>query len=330
MLRRAFLLAVTLIVAAGAAGTPTHAGAVPHTTRHMQQRLARKKVRDILLNERGAITFKNGVGLKVAVLGTHRRAPTENSTVLVEFNATRTDAARNLFDSSMRKWREWFAESSATKSKSQPRTQSAATAELEEMRREEEDAGADVAGQQPNEVQSADAAKQRNHDNGDVVKWNVRQLIPGLRRAIVMMPEGAHWRLFIPAHLAYGAKGRPSHDLAPHETVIYDIWLRHVVTDGGAAPSRPVHEAELDFYRDTHQYYRRLDTELAYDFGSEEPLVVDGKVVEHHTGHALETREDVIESERASREANANARRHATGSVPVSDDVADDDTILVE
>jgi FKBP-type peptidyl-prolyl cis-trans isomerase FklB len=48
----------------------------------------------------------------------------------------------------------------------------------------------------------------------------VDTLIPGLEEALLLMPEGSRWRVFIPPGLAFGRRG----PLADH-TVIYDLDL---------------------------------------------------------------------------------------------------------
>lgn len=48
--------------------------------------------------------------------------------------------------------------------------------------------------------------------------------IPGLIEALKLMPVGSTWRLFIPARLAYGKRGKGS-TIGPNETLIYEIEL---------------------------------------------------------------------------------------------------------
>lgn len=52
-------------------------------------------------------------------------------------------------------------------------------------------------------------------------------LIPGLKEAIQLMPEGSIWRIFIPSELAYGAKGL-TNVIPPNTALIYDIELMKV------------------------------------------------------------------------------------------------------
>lgn len=52
-------------------------------------------------------------------------------------------------------------------------------------------------------------------------------LIPGLSDAIQLMPLGSVWRIFIPAEMAYGAKGLQK-IIPPNTALIYDINLVEV------------------------------------------------------------------------------------------------------
>jgi FKBP-type peptidyl-prolyl cis-trans isomerase FklB len=49
-------------------------------------------------------------------------------------------------------------------------------------------------------------------------------LIAGWREALKLMPVGAKWQLFVPAHLAYGDRGAGS-DIGPNETLIFEVEL---------------------------------------------------------------------------------------------------------
>ena len=52
-------------------------------------------------------------------------------------------------------------------------------------------------------------------------------VIPGFREGLKMMKPGAHYKLFIPASLAYGASQRGM--MAPNETLIFDVTLVKVI-----------------------------------------------------------------------------------------------------
>lgn len=61
-------------------------------------------------------------------------------------------------------------------------------------------------------------------DPGKPATLKVSQLIPGWREALQLMPTGAHWQIFVPPQLAYGARGAGS-DIGPNETLVFDVEL---------------------------------------------------------------------------------------------------------
>jgi FKBP-type peptidyl-prolyl cis-trans isomerase FklB len=55
----------------------------------------------------------------------------------------------------------------------------------------------------------------------------IKDLVPGLQDAVIRMPEGSVWRVYVPAVLAYGATGNGS-TVPPNTPVIYDVALVQV------------------------------------------------------------------------------------------------------
>jgi FKBP-type peptidyl-prolyl cis-trans isomerase len=64
----------------------------------------------------------------------------------------------------------------------------------------------------------------------------VANVIPGFREGLQLMQVGGHYKLFIPAALAYGAEPQPP--MEPNQTLIFDITLvKTGPTPAGAAPA---------------------------------------------------------------------------------------------
>ena len=57
----------------------------------------------------------------------------------------------------------------------------------------------------------------------------VNQAIEGLKQALLIMPEGSLWRIFIPTELAYGKIPFPNSPVEPNMALIYDIELISVI-----------------------------------------------------------------------------------------------------
>lgn len=61
-------------------------------------------------------------------------------------------------------------------------------------------------------------------ERGTPATFGVTQVIPGWVEALQMMKQGAKWRLFIPANLAYGPQGA-GQLIGPNSTLIFDVEL---------------------------------------------------------------------------------------------------------
>ena len=65
-----------------------------------------------------------------------------------------------------------------------------------------------------------------SHMGKDVVDLFVSNLIPGMQNALVMMPEGSTWEVYVPWRLGYGEEG--AKNIPPHSALIFKIKLIEV------------------------------------------------------------------------------------------------------
>jgi len=59
----------------------------------------------------------------------------------------------------------------------------------------------------------------------------VWKMVPGLREALSLMPEGSRWEVFVPSALGYGSRGA-GRSIGPNATLIFDIAMTSI--EGGA------------------------------------------------------------------------------------------------
>ena len=62
-----------------------------------------------------------------------------------------------------------------------------------------------------------------SRERGEPTTFGVGQVIPGWIEGLQLMSEGARYKLYIPADLAYGSTGNQA--IAPNETLIFDVEL---------------------------------------------------------------------------------------------------------
>jgi FKBP-type peptidyl-prolyl cis-trans isomerase len=70
----------------------------------------------------------------------------------------------------------------------------------------------------------------RDYDGGTPQSFRVAKVIGGWREALLRMPEGSRWKLYVPPDLGYGSTGIAG--VGANETLIYEIELFKVKSAG--------------------------------------------------------------------------------------------------
>ncbi len=78
-----------------------------------------------------------------------------------------------------------------------------------------------------------------SYKKGEPITFPVTGVIKGWTEALLMMPVGSKWQLFIPSDLAYGPGGRPG--IPPNSTLLFDIELLGIEpkAEAAGAPGQP-------------------------------------------------------------------------------------------
>lgn len=74
-------------------------------------------------------------------------------------------------------------------------------------------------------------------DHGGPASIPLANVIPGFREGLTMFPVGSHFKLFIPANLAYGAN--PPGPMPPNATLIFDIETLKIMPAQAADQAPP-------------------------------------------------------------------------------------------
>ncbi len=75
---------------------------------------------------------------------------------------------------------------------------------------------------------------------GKPVPFEVKNVIPGFKEVLQMMPVGSKWQVVIPSSMAYGERGA-GNVIGPNSTLVFEIELVSIQApaEGGAAPTQP-------------------------------------------------------------------------------------------
>jgi FKBP-type peptidyl-prolyl cis-trans isomerase len=75
-----------------------------------------------------------------------------------------------------------------------------------------------------------------SYKRGQPASFGVGQIIKGWTEALELMPVGSKWQLFIPADLAYGARGA-GRDIGPNAALVFEVELLSIQPKAQPAPT---------------------------------------------------------------------------------------------
>ena len=55
------------------------------------------------------------------------------------------------------------------------------------------------------------------------------QVIPGWTEALLLMPVGSKWKVYLPSAIAYGDRGAGG-DIGPNAALIFEVELLEIIT----------------------------------------------------------------------------------------------------
>jgi FKBP-type peptidyl-prolyl cis-trans isomerase FklB len=76
-----------------------------------------------------------------------------------------------------------------------------------------------------------------SYKRGEPMEFPVTQVIKGWTEALLMMPVGSKWQIYIPSELAYGERGT-GRDIGPNSVLQFDVELVSIKPKEGKAESK--------------------------------------------------------------------------------------------
>eukprot|EP00744_Colponema_vietnamica_P007697 GILI01011050.1.p1 GENE.GILI01011050.1~~GILI01011050.1.p1 ORF type:complete len:163 (-),score=43.83 GILI01011050.1:32-520(-) len=75
-----------------------------------------------------------------------------------------------------------------------------------------------------------------SYKRNDPATFAPDQVIPGWTEVLQLMRDGDKWEIYVPAHLAYGAKGNPP-QIPPYSTLVFTIELVRILSLAETQPA---------------------------------------------------------------------------------------------
>jgi|HubBroStandDraft_6_1064221.scaffolds.fasta_scaffold524444_1 FKBP-type peptidyl-prolyl cis-trans isomerase FklB len=78
-----------------------------------------------------------------------------------------------------------------------------------------------------------------SYKRGQPATFPVSGVIKGWTEALQLMPVGSKWELFVPADLAYGARGGPGGGIGPNATLVFEVELMSIQPKADVQTPKP-------------------------------------------------------------------------------------------
>ena len=68
-----------------------------------------------------------------------------------------------------------------------------------------------------------------SYERGEPAQFQVNRVIKGWTEALMMMPVGSKWELYIPSDLGYGERPPQRSSIKPNSVLIFEVELLDIV-----------------------------------------------------------------------------------------------------